>query len=206
MPPKFKPANKPSPGSIKHKPQTRKASPKVLRPKREPKKVSRSGNKRAPAKLAAEHEIHEVKVASDAQPARADKILSGLLSGISRSRVQKALDLGLITRDGEAIDRRTVLQPLDELTVALPAPEEPSATAVKMKLEVLFEDAHIIAINKPSGLLTHPVQGSDELSVVHGLLHHTKGKLAPAGGAPRPGVVHRLGPRNLGCDCFSKNG
>ena len=204
MPPKFKPANKPSPGSIKHKPQTRKASPKVLRPAREEKKTSRSGVKRAPTQPTAEHEIHKVKVDAEASPARADKILSGLLNGISRSRVQKALDLGLITRDGVAIDRRTVLNPLDSLTVALPAPEEPTATAVKMSLEVIFEDAHIIAINKPSGLLTHPVQGSDELSVVHGLLHHTKGKLAPAGGAPRPGVVHRLDRETSGVIVLAK--
>jgi 23S rRNA pseudouridine1911/1915/1917 synthase len=105
---------------------------------------------------------------------------------------KKHLDLGLVKRAGVAIDRRTVLHPQDKLTIALPAPSEPTVSAVKMKLEILFEDAHIIAINKPSGLLTHPVQDSDEVSVVHGLLHHTKGKLAPAGGAPRPGVVHRL--------------
>jgi 23S rRNA-/tRNA-specific pseudouridylate synthase len=157
MPPKIKPAHKPSPGSIKHKPQTRKVSPKVLRPAREEKKTSRSGVKRAPTQPTAEHEIHNVKLEAEVSPARADKILSGLLSGISRSRVQKALDLGLITRDGVAIDRRTVLNPLDSLTVALPAPEEPTAIAVKMSLEVIYEDAHIIAINKPSGLLTHPV-------------------------------------------------
>ena len=204
MPPSQKPASKPSPGSIKHQAQTRKVSPKVLPPKRTVIKTSRNGNKRAPVLPTAAHEMHHVQLAADAAPARADKILSGLLDGISRSRVQKALDLGLITRDGVAIDRRTVLNPSDALTVALPAPEEPTASAVKMKLEVIFEDAHIIAINKPSGLLTHPVQGSDELSVVHGLLFHTKGKLAPAGGAPRPGVVHRLDRETSGVIVLAK--
>ena len=89
-------------------------------------------------------------MAADQPAARADKIVSGLMEGVSRSRVQKALDLGLITLGGKSIDRRTVLNPGDEIVIALPTPEEPTATAVKMKLEVLFEDAHLIAINKPT--------------------------------------------------------
>ena len=58
----------------------------------------------------------------------------------------------------------------------------PQAHAVPPGIELVHQDQDLLVLNKPSGLLTHPVQGSDELSVVHGLLHHTKGKLAPAGG------------------------
>ena len=205
---KHKTPAKPSPGSIKparaNQAQTRKAAPRAQPEPRRPTRASRDPERRAPATPAKPHEKFKVRVADDQPAARADKIVSGLMEGVSRSRVQKALDLGLITLGGKSIDRRTVLNPGDEIVIALPTPEEPTATAVKMKLEILFEDAHLVAINKPSGLLTHPVQGSDELSVVHGLLHHTKGKLAPAGGAPRPGVVHRLDRETSGVIVLAK--
>ncbi len=194
---KHKTPAKPSPGSIKpvkKKPTTE--APAAIR------RAARGA--KAPAAPAKEQEKIKVRIPADHAADRADKIVSTLMEGVSRSRVQKALDLGLITLGGKAIDRRTMLNPGDEIVVILPTPEEPTATAVKMKLEVLFEDAHIIAINKPTGLLTHPVPGSDELSVVHGLLHHTKGKLAPAGGAPRPGVVHRLDRETSGVIVLAK--
>jgi 23S rRNA pseudouridine1911/1915/1917 synthase len=149
-------------------------------------------------------EVLSTRIPSEFEPGRADKVVSALLEGVSRSRVQRALDLGLVKVNGAAADRRTVLNPGDHVQVALPAPEDPTARPVKMALEVLFEDAHLIAINKPAGLLTHPVQGSDEVSVVHGLLHYTKGKLAPAGGAPRPGVVHRLDRETSGVIVLAK--
>lgn len=205
--PSSKPPSKPSPGSIKptNKAQVRKAAPRAQPEARKPSRATRRDPARlAPTAPTKPHDTFKVRVADDQPSARADKIVSGLMEGVSRSRVQKALDLGLITFEGKPIDRRTVLNPGDEIQIALPTPEEPTATAVKMKLEVLFEDAHLIAINKPSGLLTHPVQGSDELSVVHGLLHHTKGKLAPAGGAPRPGVVHRLDRETSGVIVLAK--
>ncbi len=205
---KHKTPSKPSPGSIKpisaNKAQTRKAAPRAQPEPRRTTRASRDPERRAPATEAKPNEKFKVRVSDEQPAARADKIVSGLMEGVSRSRVQRALDLGLITMGGKPIDRRTVLNPGDQIVIELPAPEEPTATAVKMKLEVLFEDAHLIAINKPSGLLTHPVQGSDELSVVHGLLYHTKGKLAPAGGAPRPGVVHRLDRETSGVIVLAK--
>ena len=178
-------------------------------PRKKPKAARRPDPRpRRPAKAPAEEarpdEIFKTRIPGESEPARADKLIAGLLHGVSRSRVQKALDLGMVKVNGQTADCRTVLNPGDAIEVALPSPGEPTARPVKMALEVLFEDAHIIAVNKPAGLLTHPVQGSDEVSVVHGLLHHTKGKLAPAGGAPRPGVVHRLDRETSGVIVLAK--
>lgn len=177
----------------------KKAQPKRLgsRPQARTAKALKRKNKPAPhvpyaarpAKAPIEElrpdEIVKTRIPSEFEPARADKIVATLLEGVSRSRVQKALDLGMVKVNGQPADRRTVLNPGDAI-------------------EVLFEDAHIIAVNKPAGLLTHPVQGSDEVSIVHGLLHYTKGKLAPAGGAPRPGVVHRLDRETSGVIVLAK--
>jgi 23S rRNA pseudouridine1911/1915/1917 synthase len=149
-------------------------------------------------------EVISTRVPDTLEAGRVDKVLAQLLEGVSRSRVQKALDLHLVKVNGVVADRRTVVQIGDAISLSLPEQEEPTARAIKMPIEVLFEDAHLIAINKPAGLLTHPVQGSDEVSVVHGLLHYTKGKLAPAGGAPRPGVVHRLDRETSGVIVLAK--
>ncbi|MGA0134238.1 MAG: RluA family pseudouridine synthase [Opitutales bacterium] len=188
-----KPAKR-RPARIGSQPQARTA--KALKRKARPAK--------APVEEARPDEIFRTRIPGEFEPARADKIIATLLDGVSRSRVQKALDLGMVKVNGLPANCRTVLNPGDAVEVALPSPGEPTARPVKMALEILFEDAHLIAVNKPAGLLTHPVQGSDEVSVIHGLLHHTKGKLAPAGGAPRPGVVHRLDRETSGVIVLAK--
>lgn len=192
-----KPAHKPSPGADRSKRAQRKKSAKrvVVRKTAAPKSLP---------PVIKELETHTILVAADTPAARADKILSNLIEGVSRSRVQRALEQQLVKRKGITIDSRTVLIPGDEVVVQLPDPIEPTAAPVKMKLEILFEDAHLIAVNKPAGLLTHPVSGSHEKSLVQGVLYHTRGKLAPAGGAPRPGVVHRLDRETSGVIVFAK--
>ena len=197
MAPSSKPTHKPSPGADRSKRAQRKKSAKraVVKKKLAPPILKA---------VAKELETHKVTVEAGTPAARADKILSNLIEGVSRSRVQRALNQQLVKRQGVVIDSRTVLQPGDEVVVQLPDPIEPTASAVKMKLEILFEDEHLIAVNKPAGLLTHPVSGSNEKSLVQGLLYHTQGKLAPAGGAPRPGVVHRLDRETSGVIVLAK--
>jgi 23S rRNA pseudouridine1911/1915/1917 synthase len=180
------------------------APKKPRRPKPTPGPARAARPAKVPGAASKPEEVLALRLPASHEAGRADKVVAALLEGVSRSRVQRALDLGLVKVNGAPADRRTVLNPGDHVQVALPSPEEPTARAVKVPLEVLFEDAHLIAVNKPAGLLTHPVQGSDEVSVVHGLLHHTKGKLAPAGGAPRPGVVHRLDRETSGVIVLAK--
>ena len=192
------------PKRIGSRPQARTAKALKRKAKPAPHVPYASRPAKAPTEEVRPDEIFKTRIPGELEPARADKIIATLLDGVSRSRVQKALDLGMVKVNGRPADCRTVLNPGDAVEVALPSPGEPTARPVKMRLEVLFEDAHLIAINKPAGLLTHPVQGSDEVSVVHGLLHHTKGKLAPAGGAPRPGVVHRLDRETSGVIVLAK--
>jgi 23S rRNA pseudouridine1911/1915/1917 synthase len=198
-----KPA-KARPRRIGSRPQARTA--KALKRREKPARPRPTGAKpaKAPTEEARPEEVFKTRIPNELEPARADKIIATLLDGVSRSRVQKALDLGMVKVNGQTADCRTLLNPGDAIEVTLPSPGEPTARPVRMALEVIYEDAHIIAVNKPAGLLTHPVQGSDEVSIVHGLLHYTKGRLAPAGGAPRPGVVHRLDRETSGVIVLAK--
>jgi 23S rRNA pseudouridine1911/1915/1917 synthase len=149
-------------------------------------------------------ETHDLRIPSEGPGGRLDKVASDLLEGVSRSRVQRALELGLVRVNGEVADRRRVVAPGDAIEVTLPAPDAPTVEARKVPLRILFEDAHLVVVDKPAGLITHPVTGADETSVVHALLHHTKGRLAPAGGTIRPGIVHRLDRETSGAMVVAK--
>lgn len=184
---KSKPKPKPSPGGKRRK------QPKVG--------PAPAKDKPAPAPRG---EAHSLRVGDDQARDRVDKVAATLLPDVSRSRVQKAVDLGLVRVNGAVANRRTTVEAGDAIDLVLPVPDEPTVSARKLALPVLFEDAHIIVIDKPAGLITHPVTGSDEISVVHALLHQTKGKLAPAGGTIRPGIVHRLDRETSGVMVVAK--
>lgn len=135
---------------------------------------------------------------------RADKALSEMLPDMSRSRLQKIIDAELVSVAGKVLARKTPVVAGTELTVAFPPEPKTQLLPVCIPLDVLFEDEHIIIINKVSGMVTHPGAGTGDDTLVHALLHHTKGKLAIAGGEERPGVVHRLDKETSGIILFAK--
>lgn len=137
---------------------------------------------------------------------RADKWLAGLFPDRSRSQWQKLLDAGNVKHavTGTVLTRKTPVFSGDELLVSVPEPRGTSVAPVEIPLEILFEDEHLIAVNKEAGTVTHPGAGTADDTLVHALLHHTKGKLALAGGGLRPGVVHRLDKETSGVIVFAK--
>ncbi|MGI4849209.1 MAG: RluA family pseudouridine synthase, partial [Janthinobacterium lividum] len=120
---------------------------------------------------------------------RLDKILSNHVPQYSRSRIQQWIDAGFVSVDGEpARGKVTVFG--DETVVILPqaAPDEKAFTPEAMDLPIVFEDKHIIVINKPAGLVVHPGAGNWSGTLLNGLLHHVPSLV----GVPRAGIVHRL--------------
>lgn len=192
---KFKPKAK-TPRKIKFSPGSKATIAAKAKPVAKPKPV---------AVKAAKGEVHTLRATDEQARDRVDKVAAALIPGVSRSRVQKAIDLGQVKVNGKVVDRRATVEAGDSINLVLPVPDKPTVSARKMGLPVLFEDKYIIVINKPAGLITHPVTGSDETSVVHALLHQTKGKLAPAGGTIRPGIVHRLDRETSGVMIVAKS-
>ena len=123
---------------------------------------------------------------------RLDKTLADLLPDISRARVQALIAEGAVSRDGVAITSGSQkAQPGDHrLLIPPPAPAEPLPEAIP--LTVLYEDAHLIVIDKPAGMAAHPAPGSETGTLVNALLHHCGASLSGIGGVARPGIVHRL--------------
>jgi 23S rRNA pseudouridine1911/1915/1917 synthase len=133
---------------------------------------------------------------------RADRLVVELLAAtgrtVARAEVQRWLDAGLVTRQGLALEKRTTVRAGDALDVVVaPGPKseaEPDATVTFL---VVFEDAHLLVVDKPAGLVVHPARGHRDGTLVNGLL--ARGGFERASADPldpdghlRPGIVHRL--------------
>ncbi|MFA6564202.1 MAG: RluA family pseudouridine synthase [Verrucomicrobiia bacterium] len=143
-------------------------------------------------------------VGAEAAGQRLDIWLHGQLPDRSRAFLQK------LVRDGhvQIQNPKSRIQNLkpnqavhldDTVEVVIPPPEPSEVAAEAIPLDVLYEDADLIVINKPSGLVVHPAVGHRTHTLVNALLHHCRGQLSGIGGVERPGIVHRLDGDTSGC-------
>lgn len=149
--------------------------------------------------------VIEFSVPAGTEPARADKIFAAEFDDISRTRLQRAFDAGRVTFDGEIIDKRFKVDRPGLLRAALEElkPDE-GPRPVAIPLDIVYEDASMIVVNKPAGMVTHPGNGTGENTLVHALLHHTQGQLSTVGAPERPGIVHRLDKETTGLIVVAK--
>ncbi len=143
-------------------------------------------------------------ITKDIQGERLDKVAATLLSGHSRSAISRYITQQAILLNNKPVKAAATVKEGDLLTWALPTPIAAKATAEEMELAILYEDAHIIVINKPSGLVVHPGAGIDSGTLVNGLLAHCN-DLSGVGGELRPGIIHRLDKGTSGVLIVAKN-
>lgn len=136
---------------------------------------------------------------------RADKILATQFPEHSRTALQRAFDAGLVQVAGRAIGRNDPVTSGDTIEFTMPAVVSGKVRAVEIPLEILFEDEHLLAINKPAGMVVHPGAGTREDTLVHALLAHCAGSLSGIGGVERPGIVHRLDRETSGVILVAKS-
>ena len=137
-------------------------------------------------------EILEVELGPDEAGQRLDKALATALPDISRARLQALIGEGRVSRDGEATRSVSTKATAGVYQVELPPPTPAEPEPQDIPLQVLFEDQHLIVIDKPAGMAAHPAPGSPDRTLVNALLHHCRGGLSGVGGVARPGIVHRL--------------
>jgi 23S rRNA pseudouridine1911/1915/1917 synthase len=136
---------------------------------------------------------------------RADKLFAAEFEDVSRSRLQRAFDAGQVTFEGQVIDKCfKVTQPGLLRACLFEADPNQGPQAVEIPLQIIFEDAEIVVVNKPAGMITHPGSGTGENTLVHALLHHTDGNLSQVGSPDRPGIVHRLDKETTGIIIVAK--
>jgi 23S rRNA pseudouridine1911/1915/1917 synthase len=143
-------------------------------------------------------EVTRVAVPPELAGQRIDKTLASLVPELSRARLQALLAQGQVSLGGVALtDASAKAQAGDyAILVPPPTPAEPQAEAIP--LTVLFEDAHLIVVDKPAGMAVHPAPGSERGTLVNALLAHCGDSLSGVGGVARPGIVHRLDKETSG--------
>ena len=138
-------------------------------------------------------------------PMRLDRWLVAQRPEQSRARIQKFIDAGCVRVNGVAGRAKTPLRLGDQVELWMPPPEPlPYLIPQDIPLDVLFEDAHLIVLNKPAGLTVHPAPGNKDGTLVNALLHHCP-DLPGIGGELRPGIVHRLDKDTSGCIVVAKS-
>jgi len=133
-------------------------------------------------------------VPDDAAGWRLDRALAAALPTHSRERLKALISSGQVsTPDGSLVrDPAAKVTPGATFEVRVPDPTPAHNEAQDIPLTVVFEDEHLIVIDKPAGLVVHPAAGNLDGTLVNALLHHCRGSLSGIGGVERPGIVHRI--------------
>jgi 23S rRNA pseudouridine1911/1915/1917 synthase len=136
---------------------------------------------------------------------RIDRYLADQLPDVSRSRIQKLIEQGQVQVNGQVCpSKKATVQPGDAIAVLIPEVEPLDLQPEDIPLEILYEDEHLIILNKPMGLVVHPAPGHEGGTLVNALLAHCGDNLAGIGGIQRPGIVHRLDKDTSGAIAIAK--
>lgn len=147
----------------------------------------------------------EVELRVDRSGMRLDRFLAQERSQVSRSRWQKLIKEGLVLVDGQVVRQPSAqLQGGERVTAEIPEPRPSSLVAEEIPLDILYEDQHLIAVNKPAGMVVHPSAGHSSGTLVHAVLAHVP-DIQGVGGERRPGVVHRLDKGTSGVIVLAKD-
>jgi 23S rRNA pseudouridine1911/1915/1917 synthase len=124
---------------------------------------------------------------------RLDRFLADRLTEVSRSRVKNLILDGAVTRNRVATtDVSEPVQPGATYTITFPPPDPATPAGEDIPFPILYEDAHLLVLNKPAGLVVHPAPGNPDGTLVNALIAHCGASLTGIGGERRPGIVHRL--------------
>ncbi|MBE6716507.1 MAG: RluA family pseudouridine synthase [Ruminococcaceae bacterium] len=136
---------------------------------------------------------------------RLDKIIATMLTSLSRSAVQKLIEEGDVTLNGKTVTKAVKPKAGDEICVNVPEPKELQAVAQNIPVDIVYEDEHLLVVNKPKGMVVHPAAGNPDGTLVNALLYHCKGRLSSINGVIRPGIVHRIDKDTSGLLIVAKN-
>ena len=149
-------------------------------------------------------QLQKLRVDERAAGQRLDLFLSNAGLWPSRAFVQKVIGAGGATRNGKTLKASYKVELDDELEIAWEEPQPLTVAAEAIPLEILYEDADLVVINKPRGMVVHPAAGNYHGTLVNALLEHCS-DLSGIGGVIRPGIVHRLDKDTSGILVVAKN-
>ncbi len=146
----------------------------------------------------------DIELQAEATSGRLDVWLADQLPDLSRSRLQKLIEQGQVQLNQQVCtSKKALVQVGDRIHITIPAAQPLDLQPETIPLEILYEDDHLLIINKPVGLVVHPAPGHESGTLVNALLAHCD-NLAGIGGVQRPGIVHRLDKDTSGAIAVAK--
>ena len=145
------------------------------------------------------------QIADEMEDERIDKCMSLLVENLSRSFIQKLIKDGNVLVNGTPVKGSCRVKCDDEVVFSVPESVEPDIEPENIPLDILYEDADLIVVNKPKGMVVHPAAGHYTGTLVNALMYHCKGDLSGINGVLRPGIVHRIDKDTTGVLIVCKN-
>ena len=147
---------------------------------------------------------HSLVVAPEEAGARIDRYLAGVLPGHSRSQIQRLIKDGKVQIADQPVRSNRTVRAGEEIVVDVPEPVSPVPQPEALDLDIVYQDADLVVVDKPAGMVVHPAAGHAQGTLVNALLHQIK-DLSGIGGELRPGIVHRLDRGTSGVMVVAKN-
>lgn len=145
-----------------------------------------------------------ITLTADDSAARLDRFVVGAFPELTRGAAQRLVEEGMVTVNGKPSKAAYKIRSGDVIAVRIPPPPPAEAQAQAIPLDIAYEDADLIVVNKPAGMVVHPAAGHDSGTLVNALLSHCP-ELRGVGGEMRSGIVHRLDKDTSGLIVVAKN-
>lgn len=147
----------------------------------------------------------KILVSNEYDNERIDKVIANEADTLSRSFVQKIIKNNEVFVDGKVVKANYKVKEGEEIAFAIPESIEPEIEAQDIPLDILYEDADVLIVNKPKGMVVHPAAGHYRDTLVNAIMYHCKGNLSGINGILRPGIVHRIDMDTTGALVVCKN-
>lgn len=134
----------------------------------------------------------EIVVSESSEGCRLDAFIASNSESLSRNAVQNLCEQGKVSINGKKADKKERLHSGDVIAFEVPEPVKLDALPEKIPLDIVFEDEHLLVVNKPRGMVVHPAPGNYSGTLVNALLYHCGDSLSSINGVIRPGIVHRI--------------
>jgi 23S rRNA pseudouridine1911/1915/1917 synthase len=151
-----------------------------------------------------ERHLDQIVAAPSDAGQRLDLFLAARIDRFSRARIQTLIRAGHILLNGATTRTKQLIRAGDKIVVSEPQPEPVELQPEAVLVPILFEDEHLLVVNKPAGMVVHPGAGNQSGTLVNALLHQVS-NLSGIGGVLRPGLVHRLDKETSGCLVVAKH-
>ena len=147
----------------------------------------------------------QIVISAEEQGTRLDRVLSGRFPDMTRSSLQGLIESGAVSKDGKPLKKNYKVCEADAISVELPEPKQVEIQPEDIPLDVVYEDADIVVVNKPRGMVVHPAPGNWSGTLVNALMYHCGDSLSGINGEIRPGIVHRIDKDTSGLLVVAKN-